>query len=30
MRWSEAGAHTVAAVRVLLLNDAWDTYALAA
>jgi hypothetical protein len=30
MRWSEAGAHTVAAVRVLLLNDDWDTYALAA
>jgi hypothetical protein len=30
MRWSEAGAHTVAAVRVLLLNDQWDTYALAA
>ena len=30
MRWSEAGAHTVAAVRVLLLNDQWDEYDLAA
>jgi len=30
MRWSEAGAHTVAAVRVLLLNDQWHDYALAA
>jgi hypothetical protein len=30
MRWSEAGAHTVAAVRVLLANDLWSTYALAA
>jgi hypothetical protein len=30
MRWSEAGAHTVAAVRVLLLNDQWATYDLAA
>ena len=30
MRWSEAGAHTVAAVRVLLLNDQWDSYAFAA
>jgi hypothetical protein len=30
MRWSEAGAHTVAAVRVLLANDQWDAYALAA
>jgi hypothetical protein len=30
MRWSEAGAHTVAAVRVLLLNAQWDDYDLAA
>jgi hypothetical protein len=30
MRWSEAGAHTVAAVRVLLLNDQWHDYDLAA
>jgi hypothetical protein len=30
MRWSEVGAQTVAAVRVLLLNEEWDTYALAA
>lgn len=30
MRWSEAGAHTVAAVRVLLLNHDWATYDLAA
>jgi hypothetical protein len=30
MRWSEAGAHTVAAVRVLLLNHQWDAHALAA
>lgn len=30
MRWSEAGAHTVAAVRVLLLNQQWATYDLAA
>jgi hypothetical protein len=30
MRWSEAGAHTVAAVRVLLLNQEWHTYPLAA
>lgn len=30
MRWSEAGAHTVAAVRVLLANDHWQTYDLAA
>ena len=30
MRWSEAGAHTVAAVRVLLLNDRWATHDLAA
>jgi hypothetical protein len=30
MRWSEAGAHTVAAVRVLLANDLWATYDLAA
>ena len=30
MRWSDAGAHTVAAVRVLLLNDEWDSYDLAA
>jgi hypothetical protein len=30
MRWSEAGAQTVAAVRVLLLNDQWTAYDLAA
>ena len=30
MRWSEAGAHTVAAVRVLLANDQWPTHDLAA
>jgi hypothetical protein len=30
MRWSEPGAHTVAAVRVLLLNDDWHDYDLAA
>ena len=30
MRWSEAGAQTVAAVRVLLLNDQWATHDLAA
>lgn len=30
MRWSEAGAHTVAAVRVLLLNGEWAAYDLAA
>jgi hypothetical protein len=30
MRWSEAGAQTVAAVRVLLLNDQWAAYDLAA
>jgi hypothetical protein len=30
MRWSEAGAHAVAAVRVLLLNDEWENYPLAA
>ena len=30
MRWSETGAHTVAAVRVLLLNDEWDAYDLTA
>jgi hypothetical protein len=30
MRWSEAGAHTVAAVRVLLFNDQWASYDLAA
>jgi hypothetical protein len=30
MRWSEAGAQTVAAVRVLLFNDHWDSYNLAA
>ena len=24
MRWSEAGANTVAQVRVLLFNDRWD------
>jgi hypothetical protein len=30
MRWSETGAHTVAAVRVLLLNQEWRSYALAA
>lgn len=30
MRWSECGAQTVAAVRVLLFNDQWTTYDLAA
>ncbi len=30
MRWSEAGAQTVAAVRVLLFNDHWATHDLAA
>jgi hypothetical protein len=30
MRWSDAGAQTVAAVRVLLFNDQWDSYDLAA
>lgn len=30
MRWSEAGAQTVAAVRVLLFNDHGTTYDLAA
>jgi hypothetical protein len=30
MRWSDAGAHTVAAARVLLFNDRWDTDARAA
>jgi hypothetical protein len=30
MRWSEHGAQTVAAVRVLLFNDHWTTHALAA
>jgi hypothetical protein len=30
MRWSEAGAQSVAAVRVLLFNDRWTTYDLAA
>jgi hypothetical protein len=30
MRWSERGAHTVAAVRVLLANGTWDSYGLAA
>jgi hypothetical protein len=30
MRWSEAGAQTVAAVRVLLFNEHWATYDLAA
>jgi hypothetical protein len=30
MCWSDAGAQTVAAVRVLLLNDQWATYDLAA
>jgi hypothetical protein len=30
MRWSEAGAQAVAAVRVLLFNDHWTTYVLAA
>jgi hypothetical protein len=30
MRWSEAGAQTVAAVRVLLFNDQWAAYDLAA
>ena len=30
MRWSEAGAQTVAAVRVLLFNNQWSTHDLAA
>jgi hypothetical protein len=30
MRWSETGAHTVAAVRVLLANESHEHYALAA
>jgi hypothetical protein len=30
MRWSEDGAHTVAAVRVLYLNNRWATHDLAA
>jgi hypothetical protein len=30
MRWSEVGAQTVAAVRVLLLNNRWASYDLAA
>jgi hypothetical protein len=30
MRWSESGAQTVAAVRVLLFNDQWTTHDLAA
>jgi hypothetical protein len=30
MRWSDAGAQTVAAVRVLLFNDHWATHDLAA
>jgi hypothetical protein len=30
MRWSEAGAHAVAAVRVLLFNHQWPSYDLAA
>lgn len=30
MRWSEAGAQTVAAVRVLLFNDQWGSHDLAA
>ena len=30
MRWSEAGAQAVAAVRVLLFNDQWATHDLAA
>jgi hypothetical protein len=30
MRWSEGGAHTVAAVRVMLGNEGWDHEALAA
>jgi hypothetical protein len=30
MRWSEAGAQTVAAVRVLLFNNLWSTHDLAA
>ena len=30
MRWSEAGAQAVAAVRVLLFNDQWATDDLAA
>jgi hypothetical protein len=30
MRWSERGAHTVAAVRVMLANETWAPDALAA
>jgi hypothetical protein len=30
MRWSERGAQAVAAVRVLLFNQQWDSYCLAA
>jgi hypothetical protein len=30
MRWSEVGAQSVAAVRVLLLNNRWATYDFAA
>ena len=30
MRWSESGAQTVAAVRVLRFNDQWTTHDLAA
>jgi hypothetical protein len=30
MRWSDAGAHTVAAVRVMLRNETWEPDALAA
>ena len=30
MRWSEAGAHTVAAVRVMLANEPWEAAARAA
>ena len=30
MRWSEAGAQSVAAVRVLLFNEQWADYNLAA
>ena len=30
MRWSAVGAQAVAAVRVLLFNQQWDTYDLAA
>jgi hypothetical protein len=30
MRWSDAAALTVAAVRILLLNEQWDAYDIAA